>query len=104
MQHVAQDVAQGLAADGIYGDGANLASNPSWHVEDLPWKARQIERILRQNSIAPSSIAELAAVRARSWCSCRKLFRIPIFPDLKLFRLRPSRYADSAKPLASTFT
>lgn len=59
MQHVAQDVAQGLAADGIYGDGAYLASNPSWHVEDSPWKARQIERILRQNSIAPSSVAEV---------------------------------------------
>lgn len=50
---------QDRAVDGIYGDGGYLTRNPSWHVEDLPWKARQIERILRQNAIAPKTVAEV---------------------------------------------
>jgi hypothetical protein len=50
---------QDRAADGIYSDGGYLTRNPSWHVEDSPWKARQIEGILRQNAIAPRTIAEV---------------------------------------------
>lgn len=50
---------QEIAMDGIYSDGAYLARNPSWHVEDSPWKARHIERILRQNDITPRNVAEV---------------------------------------------
>lgn len=45
--------------DGIYSDGAYLTKNPSWHVEDSPWKARQIERILRKNTVTPRTLAEV---------------------------------------------
>ena len=36
-----------------------LKANPTWHVEDSPWKARQISKMLKRNSIEPKSIAEV---------------------------------------------
>ncbi|MFZ0608014.1 MAG: class I SAM-dependent methyltransferase [Xanthobacteraceae bacterium] len=44
---------------GIYSDGAYLTKNPSWHAENSPWKARQIEAILRKNAVVPGTIAEV---------------------------------------------
>jgi Methyltransferase domain len=43
----------------IYGDGTYLSKNPTWHEEDSPWKARQIGRMLRKNSIDPSTVCEI---------------------------------------------
>jgi len=45
----------------IYEDGAYLAGNPSWHEEDSGWKADQIMRMLRRNSVSPTSIAEIGS-------------------------------------------
>ncbi|MDQ6631910.1 MAG: class I SAM-dependent methyltransferase [Verrucomicrobiota bacterium] len=42
-----------------YLDGQYLDKNPTFHVEDSPWKAGQITRILKKNSLRPSSIAEI---------------------------------------------
>lgn len=36
-----------------------LESNPTWHVEDSPWKARQILKILDRNGLYPKTVAEL---------------------------------------------
>ena len=36
----------------IYQSEVYAELNPSWHEEDSPWKARQIETILRKNAIA----------------------------------------------------
>ena len=36
-----------------------LRNHPTWHIEDSPWKAKQIIKILKQNSINPKSIAEV---------------------------------------------
>jgi SAM-dependent methyltransferase len=43
----------------IYDNAEYLAHNPSWHVEDSPWKASKIFEILERNSIKPSSVAEV---------------------------------------------
>ncbi len=43
----------------MYDDGTYLEANPTWHVEDSPWKAQQIEKILARNNLAPSSICEV---------------------------------------------
>jgi SAM-dependent methyltransferase len=43
----------------IYTDGAYVRKHPSWHVEDSPWKAQQVIKILKRNSLAPSTIAEI---------------------------------------------
>lgn len=36
-----------------------LQSNPTWHVEDSPWKAKQILKMLTRNSLEPKSIIEV---------------------------------------------
>jgi len=40
----------------IYEDGTYLAANPTWHVEDSPWKAAQVVRLL---SIRPRTLCEI---------------------------------------------
>jgi len=43
----------------IYSDGTYLKSHPTWHVEDSPWKAMQIESIVKRNGLMPRSICEV---------------------------------------------
>jgi predicted RNA methylase len=43
----------------IYSDGSYLNSNPTWHVEDSPWKAQQVLRMLQQHDIRPRTVAEV---------------------------------------------
>jgi hypothetical protein len=40
-------------------NGKYLENNPTWHVEDSPWKAKQIAKILKRNPINPKTIAEI---------------------------------------------
>lgn len=40
-------------------NGEYLKNNPTWDVEDSPWKAKQIIKMLNRNSINPKSIAEI---------------------------------------------
>ncbi len=42
-----------------YTDGSYLQNNPTWGVEDSPWKATQISTILRKNRITPKKIGEI---------------------------------------------
>lgn len=43
----------------IYSNGSYLKSNPGWHVEDSPWKAQQVLRMLGQHNICPRTVAEV---------------------------------------------
>ncbi|PZV28023.1 MAG: methylase [Snowella sp.] len=43
----------------IYTDGQYLNNNPTWGVEDSPWKAEQILKIIHRNSLQPNTIAEI---------------------------------------------
>lgn len=43
----------------MYTSGEYLEKNPSWHVEESPWKAKQILRMLAQNHSAPETICEV---------------------------------------------
>lgn len=35
----------------IYNDGTYHENNPTWHEEDSPWKALQIQKIIERNSL-----------------------------------------------------
>jgi hypothetical protein len=37
----------------IYTEGKYLEENPAWHIEDSPWKAEHIRRIVTQNMLEP---------------------------------------------------
>lgn len=43
----------------IYEDGTYLANNPTWGEQDSPWKAGNIERLLKKNDIHPSTVCEV---------------------------------------------
>jgi 2-polyprenyl-3-methyl-5-hydroxy-6-metoxy-1,4-benzoquinol methylase len=40
-------------------NGEYLKSNPSWHIEDSPWKAKQILKMLSRNNLHPKRVAEV---------------------------------------------
>jgi 2-polyprenyl-3-methyl-5-hydroxy-6-metoxy-1,4-benzoquinol methylase len=40
-------------------NGEYLKNNPTWHIEDSPWKAKQIIKMLNRNPINPKSVVEV---------------------------------------------
>lgn len=43
----------------LYVSGVYLEKNPNWHVEESPWKAKHIMRMLARNGIAPETIGDV---------------------------------------------
>ncbi len=43
----------------IYASGEYLENNSTWHVEDSPWKAIQINNILSKNNVESKTICEV---------------------------------------------
>ncbi len=43
----------------LYTGGSYLEKNPTWHVEESPWKAKQVLRMIAQNNIVPRTICEV---------------------------------------------
>jgi len=43
----------------LYTSVAYLEKNPNWHVEESPWKARQVMRMVTRNHITPKTICEV---------------------------------------------
>ena len=43
----------------LYTSGEYLEKNPTWHVEESPWKAQQIIRMVKQGDITPQTICEV---------------------------------------------
>jgi hypothetical protein len=64
----------------IYLSGEYLEKTSSWHVEDSPWKADEIGRLLHKNKIAPKTIAEVG-------CGAGEILRqlSTKIPDAKFF-------------------
>ncbi len=48
-----------MNSQNLYLDGEYLLKNPQWHVEESPWKAKQVLRMLRQNDLVPESICDV---------------------------------------------
>ena len=45
--------------DTRYNNGEYLLHNQTWHVEDSPWKAQQVTRMLSKHNLQPERIAEV---------------------------------------------
>jgi SAM-dependent methyltransferase len=48
-----------VSVDQRYRDGSYLEANPSWGIEDAPWKAAQIGRMLEKQSLRPRTICDV---------------------------------------------
>ena len=42
-----------------YGDGDYLSKNKDWHVEDSPWKASEIHKIIQRNKLNVQTVCEV---------------------------------------------
>ena len=62
-RHTAENDRQRLvsidSASAIYRDGSYSERNPSWHVEESPFKVRQIVRMLERRQLAPKTICDV---------------------------------------------
>lgn len=54
-----EEEAEALKARAVYLDGAYLAKNPKWHVEESAWKVEHIVRILERNQLSPKTICDV---------------------------------------------
>jgi len=52
----------------MYTDGDYLKNNPTWDVEDAPWKADLIFRMIQKHHIEPKTICEIG-------CGCGEILR-----------------------------
>src|SRR5574342_1191152 len=43
----------------LYTNGHYAEKNPGWHVEESPWKAQQILRMLARHDLSPRTIGEV---------------------------------------------
>jgi hypothetical protein len=46
-------------ANNIYVNGDYIKNNPNYHLEDSPWKAKQITKIIRKNNITFNKLCEV---------------------------------------------
>lgn len=44
---------------GIYENGKYVTLNPTWHVEDSPWKARKVHEAIVKHGLTPKTICEV---------------------------------------------
>ncbi len=54
-----------MNATEIYSNGAYLASNPTWHEEDAPWKAHHIYSMINKHALCPERVAEVGCGSGR---------------------------------------
>jgi len=47
------------SGDSIYQDGRYLEQNPSWHMEESPFKVQQILRMMKKQNLLPNSICDV---------------------------------------------
>jgi cyclopropane fatty-acyl-phospholipid synthase-like methyltransferase len=48
-----------MGTNSIYEDGTYLSKHPTWHEEDSPWKADNIDKLLKRNRVHPLTVCEV---------------------------------------------
>jgi hypothetical protein len=74
----------------MYTDGDYLKNNPTWDVEDAPWKADLIFRMTQKHSIEPKTICEIG-------CGCGEILRqlqlkMPVSVKFTGYEISPQAY------------
>lgn len=74
----------------IYAEEGYLAANPTWHVEDSPWKARHILRMLEKHGIEPRTVCEVGCGAGEI---CAHLHRQLAGATIHGYEISPQAYA-----------
>ena len=48
-----------MVAESIYTSGQYLEKNPTWHVEESPWKVRHILSMMKRHHLVPDTVCEV---------------------------------------------
>lgn len=59
MQKNSNEIQNDLKITSRFNNGDYLTKNIDWHVEDSPWKAKQINKIISRNTLMPETICEI---------------------------------------------
>lgn len=63
LRHNAEKISGRLVSidseSAIYRNGSYLKNNPSWHIEESPFKVRQIRRMIKQQKLAPKTVCDV---------------------------------------------
>ena len=79
-----------------YQDGDYLAKNVDWHVADSPWKATQIDKIIKRNGLKLNSICEIG-------CGVGEILRqLSLKSDYELVEFFGYEISDDAFALSRT--
>ncbi len=46
-------------AENVYTSGQYLEMNPSWHIEESPWKVQHILPMMRRHHLLPNTVCEV---------------------------------------------
>jgi hypothetical protein len=74
----------------MYTDGEYLKNNPTWDIEDAPWKAGLIFRMMEKHRISPATLCEVG-------CGCGEILRqlqgkMPEWVTLNGYEISPQAY------------
>jgi 2-polyprenyl-3-methyl-5-hydroxy-6-metoxy-1,4-benzoquinol methylase len=75
----------------FYTGGAYLQLNPDWHVADSPWKASKIVEMMRRNSLAPRSVAEIGCGAGEILAKLHEL--LPVHTVFRGYDISPQAYS-----------
>ena len=78
-------------AQSLYTDGEYLARVPDWHVEEAPWKAQQVLRMLQLHHLAPHTIAEVGCGTGEILRQLQS--RLPGDSEFEGYDISPQAYA-----------
>jgi len=79
-----------MSSGNIYTDGDYLKNNPTWDVEDAPWKADLIFHMIQKHHIDPKTICEIG-------CGCGEILhqlqlKLPATTQLTGYEISPQAY------------
>ncbi|MHB8163423.1 MAG: class I SAM-dependent methyltransferase [Methanoregula sp.] len=79
-----------MSSGDMYTDGDYLKNNPTWDVEDAPWKADLIFRMMEKHQLKPTTICEVG-------CGCGEILsqlqqKLPASTKLTGYEISPQAY------------
>jgi SAM-dependent methyltransferase len=76
--------------DQLYTGGEYAERHPTWHVEDSPWKADQIARMVERNDLAPKKAVEVGCGAGEVLRQLR--LRLPEVTELVGYEISPQAF------------
>lgn len=74
----------------LYRDGSYLERHPTWHIEDSPWKARQVLKLLDKHRLKPRTVSEIGCGAGEILNQLHSL--LPDYTEFHGYEISPQAY------------